>query len=76
MNKSNRFYKKKKYTYQIVTNSGETVGLPLDNFKVAENILDAILNDEMYLADLCPDTDIQTIKYLTIEVYEEFKKEV
>ena len=72
----NRFYKKKKYTYQIVTNSGETVGLPLDNFQEAENILMSILDDEDYLAELCPDTNIETIKYLTIEICEEFNKEV
>lgn len=76
MNKFNRFYKKKKFTYQIVTDSGETLGLPVDTLKVAENILMGILDDEEYLAELCPDTNIETIKYLTIDVYEEYEREV
>lgn len=65
-----RYFKKKKFTYQIVTDTGETVGLELDSLTVAENILEGILSSNDYLHELCPDTDINTIKYLTIDVYE------
>lgn len=65
-----RYYKKKKFTYQIVTNDYETVGLELGSFKEAESILKGVLKDENYLQELCPDTDISTIEYLAIEVIE------
>lgn len=63
-----RIHVKKKYEYQIITDIGETVGLPFDNMEAAENTLKEILKNEQWLQELCPDTDITTIKYLTVDI--------
>lgn len=67
-------YKKITITYQIVTDYGETLGLPFTKFADAEKYIDKINNNEELLKDLCPDSDINQIKYLTIEPVVECKR--
>lgn len=67
-------YKKITITYQIVTDYGETLGLPFTKFADAERYINEINNDEELLIDLCPDSDISNIKYLTIEPVVECKR--
>ena len=67
-------YKKITITYQIVTDYGETLGLPFTKFADAEKYIDKINNNEELLKDLCPDSDISQIKYLTIEPVVECKR--
>lgn len=56
----------KAYRYQIITNDGETVGTPLETIESAKAwCLDLANNDEM-MQELCPDTDIETISFITI----------
>jgi len=61
-----RKYVETEVNYQIVTDSGETVGIPIITEDVARNLLVKLLKDDNYLQELCPDTDIKTIKYLTM----------
>ena len=46
--------------YQIVTDVGEPIGLPIDTFEEVEKRLNEVLNDDKLLEELCPDTDIET----------------
>ena len=56
----------KVYRYQIITNDGETCGTPLETIGSAKAwCLDMANNDEL-MQELCPDTDIETIKFITI----------
>ena len=62
-----RTFEGKKILFQIVANTGETLGLPIDGFDNAEHVARNILKDENYLQKLCPDTDINEITYLHLE---------
>ena len=61
-------YKKKtnKVRYQITADTGETLGTPLVSYALAEQVIKRILEDRSFFKDLCPDTDISTIKHLEI----------
>ena len=61
-----REYRVRKIRYQIVTDVGEPIGLPIDTFEEVEKRLNEVLNDDKLLEELCPDTDIETIKFLAI----------
>lgn len=61
-----RVYKKLKAEYQIIANTGETLGLPFTQKREAELVLKDILADEEYLIELCPDSDISKITSLSI----------
>lgn len=62
-----REYRVRKIRFQIVTDIGETIGLPIDTFEEAEKRLNEVLIDDKLLEELCPDTDIETIKFLAID---------
>jgi len=61
-----RKYVETEVNYQIVTDNGETVGLPIITEAIARNLLEKLLTYDNYLQELCPDTDIKTIRYLTL----------
>lgn len=60
-------YVKREISFQVVTDTGETVGLPFKKFEDADEWLEDILESKETIQELCPDTDIKTIKYLTID---------
>lgn len=60
-------YVKRVISFQVVTDTGETVGLPFETFEKAEEWLEDIITGDETIQELCPDTDIKTIKYLTID---------
>lgn len=60
-------YVKREISFQVVTDTGETVGLPFQTFKEADMWVNEILEVSEIIQELCPDTDIKTIKYLTID---------
>ena len=57
----------KKVLFQITANTGETLGLPIDGWDKAKGISEEILEDDEYLQDLCPDSDISEIVSLHLE---------
>ena len=57
----------KKVLFQITANTGETLGLPIDGLDKAKGISEEILEDDKYLQDLCPDSDINEIVSLHLE---------
>ena len=62
-----RSFEGKKVLFQIVANTGETLGLPIDEWDRAQKIAEEILKDENYLQELCPDSDINEITSLYLE---------
>ena len=57
----------KKVLFQITANTGETLGLPIDVWDIAEHVARNILKDENYMQELCPDSDISEITSLHLE---------
>lgn len=62
-----RTFEGKKVLFQITANTGETLGLPIDGWDIAEHVARNILKDENYMQELCPDTDISVITSLHLE---------
>ena len=66
--KPTRTFEGKKVLFQIVENTGETVGLPIDGWDKAKQIAEQIIDDDLlYLQELCPDADINEITSLHLE---------
>lgn len=61
-----RYNKKPKFRFQIEANTGETLGTPLETFEIAESTIQAIINKEISLQELCPDSDLSLITELVI----------
>lgn len=57
----------KKVMYQIVADTGETLGTPIEDWDDAVDRIKEIINDENYLQELCPDSDISEITSLRLE---------
>ena len=57
--------KDKPVRYQVVANTGETVGLPLETKEKAEEFIRSF--DVKMLQELCPDTDLSTFSGFEIE---------
>lgn len=57
----------KKVMYQIVADTGETLGIPIEDWDNAVERIKEIINDENYLQELCPDSDISEITSLRLE---------
>lgn len=57
----------KKERFQIVANTGETLGLPLETKEQAEEYIVAIAGNKTLLQELCPDSDISKITSFVIE---------
>ena len=57
----------KKVMYQIVADTGETLGIPIEDWDNAVERVKEIVNNETYLQELCPDSDISEITSLRLE---------
>ena len=57
----------KKVKYQIVADTGETLGTPIEDWDNAVERIKEIINNETYLQELCPDSDISEITSLRLE---------
>lgn len=57
----------KKVKYQIVADTGETLGTPIEDWDNAIERVKEIINNENYLKELCPDSDISEITSLKLE---------
>ncbi len=62
-----RTFEGKKVLFQITANTGETLGLPIDGWDNAKELAEDILKDELFLEELCPDSDISEITSLHLE---------
>ena len=57
----------KKVMYQIVADTGETLGIPIEDWDNAVERVKEIINNETCLQELCPDSDINEITSLRLE---------
>ena len=57
----------KKVMNQIVADTGETLGIPIEDWDNAVERVKEIINNETYLQELCPDSDISEITSLRLE---------
>lgn len=62
MNTLINYKQNKQVLFQIVANTGETLGMPIDGWYKAECFIQDIIKDK----ELCSDTDLSEITYLEL----------
>lgn len=58
---------RKRTRYQILTNTGETIGPPLVSRKIANDYIKELRTNKKFLEETCPDSNLDEIIDFTVE---------
>ena len=63
---------RKRTRYQIVTNTGETIGAPLKRRTIAEDYIKELKTNKKFLQETCPDSNLDEITDFAIELTKDY----
>ena len=63
---------RKRTRYQIVANTGETIGTPLKSRIIAEEYIKELRTNKKFLEETCPDSNLDEITDFAIELTKDY----